>query len=60
MNIVSVRMGAGSTTPYSELNEAYYNTPEPERKGLGVGGMIAIGVGAIGLIALVVYLAKKK
>ncbi len=60
MNIVSVRMGAGSTTPYSELNQAYYNTPEPERKGLGVGGMIAIGVGAIGLIALVVYLAKKK
>jgi hypothetical protein len=60
MNIVSVRMGAGSTTPYSQLNEAYYNTPEPERKGLGVGGMIAIGVGAIGLIALVVYLAKKK
>jgi hypothetical protein len=60
MNIVSVRMGAGSTTPYSELNNAYYDTPTPEGKGLGVGGMIALGVGAIALIAVVVYYVRKK
>jgi hypothetical protein len=60
MNIVSIRMGAGSSTPYNQLNNAYYDTPTPERKGLGVGGMIAIGVGAIALIAVVVYYVRKK
>jgi hypothetical protein len=60
MNIVSVRMGAGATTPYTELNNAYYDTPTPEGKGLGVGGMIALGVGAIALIAVVVYYVRKK
>ena len=48
------------TTPYTELNNAYYDTPTPDKKGLGVGGMIAIGVGAIALIAVVVYYVRKK
>lgn len=65
MNIVSVKLGAGNTTPYQGMNNAQMNLNDPTatnntNRGLGVGAILGISLGVIAIVAGVIYFVKKK
>ena len=63
MNIVSVKLGAGNTTPYAGMNNANLSLPEDgntANKGLSVGSIVGISLGVIAIIGAVVYFVRKK
>lgn len=64
MNIVSVKLGAGNTTPYQGMNNAQLNLNDPTTtntgRGLSVGAILGISLGVIAIVAGVIYFVKKK
>jgi len=68
MNIVSVKLGAGNTTPYSGMSDASSGFPPKDddkgngsaNSGLSVGSIVGISLGVIAIIGAVVYFVRKK
>lgn len=65
MNIVSVKLGAGNTTPYSGFQNASNNIGDDPKNsttqgGLSVGSILGISLGVIAIVAGVIYFVKKK
>lgn len=65
MNIASVKLGAGNTTPYQGMNNAQLNLNDPSNttdggRGLSVGAILGISLGVVAIVAGVIYFVKKK